>query len=68
MLWELQADTGAGWDGGVGGDDAVVLLEGFGDEAPLRVGQELPGEQQRGDGRNLVAPGDLRGGRAAWWG
>lgn len=59
VLLDLQADTGAGGDGGIGGDDAVVFLKGFGDEAPFCIRQELPREQHRGDGHDLVVPGDL---------
>lgn len=61
MLLDLQGDAGADGDGGVGGDDAVVLLEGFGDQALLRVGQQLPAEEVREEGRDLVGARDLWG-------
>lgn len=61
MLLDLQGDAGAGGDDGIGGDDAAVLLEGFGDQALLRVGQRPSGYELPWHGRDPVGAGDLWG-------
>lgn len=60
-LVDLQCDVGADGDDRVGGDDAVVLLIGFGDEALLCVGQQLPFLRPHRDVQDLVGAGGLQG-------
>lgn len=59
MPKNLHADLGAGRDGGVGGNDAAVLLKGFSDEVLLCVRQVLPTQHLPSKGHEVI-PRDLQ--------